>query len=48
VDAIETALRGGTPKGMVDKKQAREVFRLDTQVGVRTSTNKADPSRSLP
>jgi phthalate 4,5-dioxygenase len=44
VDAIETALRGGTPKGVVDKKRADEIFRLDTQVGVRASTNKADPS----
>jgi phenylpropionate dioxygenase-like ring-hydroxylating dioxygenase large terminal subunit len=37
VDAIETALNGGTPKGMVDKRRANELFRLDTQVGVRTS-----------
>jgi hypothetical protein len=36
VDAIETALNGGTPKGIVDKKQATAVYRLDTQVGVRT------------
>jgi len=35
VDAIETGVRGGRPKGMVDKKQANEVYRLDTQVGVR-------------
>jgi hypothetical protein len=35
VDAIETALNGGTPKGIVDKKQATEMYRLDTQVGVR-------------
>jgi hypothetical protein len=35
VDAIETALNGGTPKGIVDKKHATEVYRLDTQVGVR-------------
>jgi len=35
VDAIETSLRSGRPKGMVDKKQANEIYRLDTQVGVR-------------
>jgi hypothetical protein len=35
VDAIETALNGGTPKGIVDRKQETEVYRLDTQVGVR-------------
>jgi hypothetical protein len=35
VDAIETALSGGRPKGVVDKKQANELYRLDTQVGVR-------------
>jgi hypothetical protein len=36
VDAIETVLNGGTPKGLVDKKRAGELIRLDTQVGVRT------------
>ena len=36
VDAIETALSGGRPKGMVGKKQANEIYRLDTRVGVRT------------
>jgi len=35
VDAIETALNGGRPKGVVEKKRANELFRLDTQVGVR-------------
>jgi phenylpropionate dioxygenase-like ring-hydroxylating dioxygenase large terminal subunit len=35
VDAIETGLRGGRPKGRVDKKQANEIYRLDTRVGVR-------------
>jgi hypothetical protein len=35
VDAIEAGLRGGRPKGMVDKKQANEIYRLDTRVGVR-------------
>ena len=34
-DAIETAINGGRPKGVVDKKQAHELFRLDTQVGIR-------------
>lgn len=37
VDAIETALSGGTPKGVVDKKRANEFFRLDTRVGLRPS-----------
>jgi hypothetical protein len=36
LEAIETALRGGHPKGTVGKDQANELFRLDTQVGVRT------------
>jgi hypothetical protein len=35
VEAMETALKGGTPKGVVDRKRADELFRLDTQVGVR-------------
>ena len=35
VDAIEASLRGGRPKGRVDKKQANEIYRLDTRVGVR-------------
>jgi 5,5'-dehydrodivanillate O-demethylase len=35
VDAIETGLHGGRPKGIVDKKQATEIYRLDTRVGVR-------------
>jgi phenylpropionate dioxygenase-like ring-hydroxylating dioxygenase large terminal subunit len=44
LDAIETALSGGRPKGVVDRKRANDLFRLHTQVGVRASTNKADPS----
>ncbi|MGH7852671.1 MAG: hypothetical protein ACREP3_04480, partial [Candidatus Binatia bacterium] len=35
VDAIETALNGGRPKGVVEKEKANEFYRLDTQVGVR-------------
>jgi phenylpropionate dioxygenase-like ring-hydroxylating dioxygenase large terminal subunit len=35
VDAIETALHGGASKGMVDKKRANEIFRLETRVGLR-------------
>jgi phenylpropionate dioxygenase-like ring-hydroxylating dioxygenase large terminal subunit len=35
VDAIETALSGGLPKGVIDKRRAGDLFRLDTQVGVR-------------
>jgi phenylpropionate dioxygenase-like ring-hydroxylating dioxygenase large terminal subunit len=38
MDAMETAWNGGTPKGIVDKKQANELYRLDTQVGVRTKS----------
>jgi phenylpropionate dioxygenase-like ring-hydroxylating dioxygenase large terminal subunit len=34
-DAIETAINGGRPKGVVDKNQATELYRLDTQVGIR-------------
>jgi hypothetical protein len=37
VDAIETALSGDTPKGIVDKKRANEFYRLDTRVGLRPS-----------
>jgi hypothetical protein len=36
MDAIDTALSGGQPKGIVGKKQANELYRLDTRVGVRT------------
>jgi len=35
LDAIETAIAGGTPKGMVVSKNANAVVHLDTQVGVR-------------
>jgi hypothetical protein len=44
LEAIETALSGGRPKGVIDRKRADDLFRLDTQVGMRGSTNKADPS----
>ena len=33
MDAIDTALNGGRPKGMVGKKQANELYRLDTRGG---------------
>ena len=36
LDAIETALNGGSPKGVAGKKRASELYRLETQVGVRT------------
>jgi hypothetical protein len=35
LNAIESALNGGRLKGIVDKSRANELFRLDTQVGVR-------------
>ena len=35
LDAIETALDGRRPKGIVDKQSAKELYRLDTQVGLR-------------
>jgi hypothetical protein len=39
LSAIETALNGGRPKGVVDGKQAQELYRLETRVGVRTIKN---------
>jgi len=36
LDAIETALDGGRPKGIVEKERAHELYRLQTHVGVRT------------
>jgi hypothetical protein len=35
LDAIETALNGGQPKGIVAKSRAQELYRLETWVGVR-------------
>ena len=35
LDAIDPVLNGGQPKGVVGKKQANEIYRLETQVGVR-------------
>jgi phenylpropionate dioxygenase-like ring-hydroxylating dioxygenase large terminal subunit len=46
LQAIETALDGGRPKGVVGKEQANELFRLDTQVGVRASEQTS--SRKVP
>ena len=34
-DAIETAINGGQPKGVVAEEDAREIYRLDTRVGVQ-------------
>jgi hypothetical protein len=34
-DAIETAVNGGQPKGVVAEEDAREIYRLDTRVGVQ-------------
>jgi hypothetical protein len=39
VDAINTALDGGRPKGVLATKNADAVFRLDTQVGLRQKTS---------
>jgi hypothetical protein len=36
LDAIETALKGGRPKGIVENDRANELYRLETQVGLRT------------
>jgi hypothetical protein len=38
IKAIETALRGGKPKGLVPKERAQDVVQLDTAVGVRAKT----------
>ena len=35
LDAIDTALRGGTPKGLLARDSATGITRLDTAVGVR-------------
>jgi phenylpropionate dioxygenase-like ring-hydroxylating dioxygenase large terminal subunit len=35
LSAIEIALNGGRPKGTIDGKQAKELYRLETRVGVR-------------
>jgi hypothetical protein len=37
LDAIETALNGGQPKGIVAKSREHELYRLETRVGVRRS-----------
>jgi hypothetical protein len=39
VDAIETALNGGRPKGIVEKERAQDLYRLDTQVGLRKKSS---------
>ncbi len=35
LDAIATAIKGGSPKGVLAQAKAGEVYKLDTQVGVR-------------
>jgi hypothetical protein len=35
LNAIETALKGGRPKGVIGQDQASELYRLETQVSVR-------------
>jgi phthalate 4,5-dioxygenase oxygenase subunit len=39
VDAIETALTGGRPKGVLPKERAEDILRLDTLVGVRSKAS---------
>jgi hypothetical protein len=35
LDAIETALNGGTPKGLLPRDRTTGITRLDTAVGLR-------------
>jgi hypothetical protein len=35
LDAIETTVNGGRPKGIVANNYANELYRLETQVGLR-------------
>jgi hypothetical protein len=39
LDAIDTALRGGTPKGLLARDPATGITRLDTAVGLRQEAN---------
>ncbi|MGZ8483893.1 MAG: Rieske 2Fe-2S domain-containing protein [Candidatus Binatia bacterium] len=39
MDAITTALKGGTPKGVLAQERAQETIHLDTAVGVRQKVN---------
>jgi len=39
LDAIETALQGGTPTGLLPRDPATGITRLDTAVGVRPKAN---------
>jgi len=39
LDAIQTALQGGTPKGLLPRDPATGITRLDTAVGVREKAN---------
>jgi hypothetical protein len=38
LDAIESAQNGGPLKGTVGEKQANEIYRLETKVGVRAKS----------
>ena len=38
LDAIETAANGGRPKGVVANNYANELYRLETQVGLRVKS----------
>jgi phenylpropionate dioxygenase-like ring-hydroxylating dioxygenase large terminal subunit len=40
LDAIETATNGGLPKGIVGNNYANELYRLETQVGLRVKSSK--------
>ena len=40
LDAIETALNGGRPKGIVGNNHVNELYRLETQVGLRVKRSK--------
>jgi len=39
IHAIETALTGGRPKGILPTERADDIVRLDTQVGVRAKAS---------
>jgi len=41
LDAIETALNGGRPKGIVEREHANQVYRLETRVGVRAKDSQS-------
>jgi phthalate 4,5-dioxygenase len=45
IDAIETALEGGLPKGVLTQERAEEMIQLHSFAGVRSADNSAEPSR---